>query len=144
MTAQIGDILEYKNKTYRIQSEPLKPFLDKNKNIRFFWHSTACMRAYMAYWEIENDKLYLQKIKAILDYEGGWQQANIKKIFNTEEKVFADWYTGEIILVHGKIVKYVHLDYFTVYEKNIILEIKAGNMVNKIKVFNNKKFTDSK
>ena len=57
MTAQIGDIIKYKGKRYRIASGPLKQYLDKRNDIDIFTpqsniRCSGCWRGYIAIWTI--------------------------------------------------------------------------------------------
>ena len=55
----------YNGKDYIIETEPLYPYL-KSKQISFIALHTACWRGYMGDWLIENDKLYLVGLYALV------------------------------------------------------------------------------
>ena len=107
--------------------------------------STALWRGYVAYFEIIDEQLFLTDIKIEVsdedskdDYETKWISA-FKQVFPDKEKVKIDWYTGILILPHGKMVEYVHMGYASSYENYIILEIDKG-VLKKEKKFNIKEF----
>jgi hypothetical protein len=128
MTAQISDILIYKNEELCIASEPLSDYLAKVKlPHKLVAPNTACWRGYYAKWAIDNKKLFLIKWQGyILDY----QKVDIQYIFPGEEVVFAKWYTGEIRIGMGDLVSYVHGGYASVYEGDMFLIFENGELVN--------------
>lgn len=87
--------------------------------------STACWRNYIGTWEIKDDRLYLTRVRGIYELIG-------------EEPLFADWFSGDIRIPIGKQLEYVHMGFSTVYEKDIILQIKKGVVV-KTEVIDNMK-----
>ncbi len=44
-------------------------------------------------------------------------------------RVFASWFTGELRIPVGKILRYVHMGYGSVYEQERFIEVKAGILV---------------
>ena len=63
MTAQAREKLIYNGQEYHLATEPLSPYIEKNK-IKFVAPSTACWRGYYGSWLIESDKLYLTDLTA--------------------------------------------------------------------------------
>lgn len=125
MTAQGMEVLIYKGEKYDMASLPLTSY-PKEKNIKweprgFF---SACWRGYIGTWSIEDNKLYLLHIKS-----WGLPEEVINHIFNGQEKVFAQWYTGTLCIPLGKMLHYVHLGFLSVYEKDLFLEIENGILV---------------
>ena len=129
MTAQIGEKIIYNGDEYHIATEPLNPYLEKH-NIEFKAYWTACWRGYYGSWEIEDDKLYLIDLRANLPInDKETKEVGIDYLFPGQEKVFADWFTGEIRITYGKILKYVHMAYESIYEKEMFLKIENGRLV---------------
>ena len=52
MTAQAREKLIYNGQEYHLATEPLSPYLEKNK-IKFVAPSTACWRGYYGSWTIK-------------------------------------------------------------------------------------------
>jgi hypothetical protein len=131
-TEQKPDYLIYKKDTLKIYSEPLGEkigllFKDKNFAEQKCW-STACWRGYRATWKIEKGKLYLIKITDCCNSE---LRADLKLIFEKElinNKVLANWYSGEIIIPVGKKIYGEHMGYSNVHEFEDILEIRKGEI----------------
>jgi hypothetical protein len=134
-TAQRGDILVLKGKKYSIYTNPLRPFLDRNpgrlpeSNII----STSNWRGYVATWEVKNDRLVLTDV-GMLQSVGKPSEVNpsteirsvMATMFPEQNEVLADWFTGNIIIPDGELVRYVHMGYASMYSKYIILQVKNG------------------
>jgi hypothetical protein len=43
--------------------------------------------------------------------------------------IFAEWYSGELRLVSGKELQYIHLPYASIYANEIVLKIENGKVV---------------
>ncbi len=126
MTAQIRDILNYKSKKYLMASEPLHFHLVKLKSIEFYGYSTGCTRGYLAIWEIRDDKLFLINLHANIKKNDKICKVGIDYLFPGKHEIFADWFSGEIRIPTGKLLKYIHLGYQSIFEKDIFLNFKDG------------------
>lgn len=127
MTAQVNDILIYKDETLPIASKPLKSYLEKaTLPHNLVPPSSACWRGYVAQWAIDNKKLFLINWHGyILDY----QEVGIDYLFPGEEFVFADWFSGEIRIGIGGMVLYIHGGYESVHRGNRFLIFEKGILV---------------
>jgi len=96
MTDQVKDHLIYRDNEYCIHAQPLEQYLEELPGRLFFQPpATACWRGYVSKWKIENDRLYLVDLSVFInDY---WQEG-IDMLFPGQEKVFAGWFSGEILL----------------------------------------------
>lgn len=148
-TPQTGDRLIYGKDTLTTFSNPLEKYCDscevdaliidelykldsllhpdkyskEHEDLR----SSDCWRGFFAEWIIINNKLYLNRIIACNDLS---LTIDLSKIFHKtyQNKVFAEWYTGEIIAPQGKCLKHFMLDYESVYETEIALKIHKGKL----------------
>ncbi len=125
MTAQRGDTLLYKGEEVRMATEPLKPYLINRGGKYFHSNSTNCFRGYFGKWEITESKLYLIDFEA---YIGDGEVVNLSYLFPDQRKVFANWYSGEIRIPQGKILEYVHIGYESIYEEDVLLKFREGNL----------------
>jgi hypothetical protein len=66
------------------------------------------------------------------------KEINIQFLYQASEPVFADWFTGVIRVPMGEMLKYVHMDYFSVYEEDMFLEFIKGILI-KTQVVNNER-----
>jgi hypothetical protein len=142
MTAQIGEQVNYNGEDYLMAAQPFDVYL-KNHNIRTVSNCTANKRGYFGKWEIKDDKLFLVSITAHIfkDYKGILLRnkdgsymvftVNLDYFFPEQEAVFADWFSGEIRIPCGDIMKYVHGGYSSTFEEDLFLEFKDGLLINK-------------
>lgn len=133
MTAQVRDKLIYNGKEYHIATEPLHPYLEEHR-ISFIAPHTACWRGYVGEWIVEDNKLYLTNLEANIKREKQesseeYKTVGLEYLFPNEEKVFAKWFTGVIRIPHGKMLRYIHSGYASIYEKELYLEFASGILV---------------
>ena len=127
MTTQAGDILLYNGEKTTIASEPLKQYLETREDVSFILKSTAIVRGYIGNWEIKNHKLFLVSLLGFIENK---KQVDLNYLFPNKNEVFADWFTGDIRIPQGKMLKKVNLGYESIFEKNRILRFKEGVFVN--------------
>ncbi len=136
-TAQVPDVLLYQGEEYALFEEPLedyfKIFGNSPDNILKPVHS-ANWRGYQATWEIKNGKLLLIKLQreevkvtAPGEFDFHTKDITISDIISNKTlPVFAEWYSGTLILPQGKKLQYIHMPYASIYEREILLEIEKG------------------
>lgn len=139
MTAQAGERLFYKGEENWIASEPLNQYLQNRKDIKFISPSTACWRGYFGQLEINDNKLYLIALKAYLE---GYREVDLNYLFPKQKQIIADWFSGKIKVPQGEMLDYVHMGYASLYERDLILEIKNGGLVNEYVVENDDQFQE--
>ncbi len=89
--------------------------------------STACWRCYVGEWEITLNRLYLIGISA--DYKDG-TEVTLGSLFpGYDSRVFAHWYSGVLSIPQGDLVEYVHMGYASVYERDLLLSVEQGVIV---------------
>lgn len=71
--------------------------------------------------------LYLTDLE-VFPYQDTSKSAGMDYLFPGEEKVFAKWFTGEIRVPLGDELQYVHMEYDTLYEKDLFLKIWRGRL----------------
>lgn len=76
-------------------------------------NSTACLRGYRGSWELRDGRLYLAKLEG-------------SRRLLAEEPIFADWVTGTLRLPEGEELRYVHLGFATVFERELEIDIEQG------------------
>lgn len=109
-------------------AEPLASFLKTAKlPHKLVAPNTACWRGYTSKWAVDNKKLFLIDWQGyILDY----QKVGIEYLSPDEEIVFAKWFTGQISIAMGEMIKYVHGGYASVHEGEMFLLFEKGELVN--------------
>lgn len=141
MTAQVREILYYNGEKFSLSTEPLKPLLEiigeDNPFPKPKVCSTACWRGYVGTWEINEDKLFLVGLKGFPEEN---KELSLDNLFPNQNKVLAEWFTGEIKIPQGKMLHYEHMGYMSIFEKDLFLEFNKGNLVGKREVDNTKNF----
>lgn len=143
-TGQIPDLLVVGKDTLMMFANPLEQYFEKSKNRELpefeGCPSTACWRGYQAIWQFENNQIYLLEIRSCHNDCGlEVRSANLKKMFAdnyTNNRVFAYWITGNLVMPFGKLLCYVHMGYASTYEKEKLFVVKNG-MVKKHQDFQN-------
>lgn len=146
-TGQQGDRIIYKGDTLVLLGEPLEPILHEN-DPRSTIHirlqegcSTSLWRGYVALWKIEGGRLWLVDV-----YLCGNKNLSIKKnIFKDEsEDIFADWFTGNLLIEKGKVIKYHHSAYDRYYETEIFAPVENGIIISENEYHNGVKPGDQR
>ncbi len=141
MTAQVREILYYNGEKYRLSSEPLKPLLDIIGDDNPFHNlkvcSTACWRGYVGSWEIDEDKLFLVGLEGFSKEN---EELSLDNLFPNQNKVFAEWFTGEIKIPQGKMLHYEHMGYMSIFERDLFFEFEKGTLIKKREIDNTKDF----
>lgn len=133
LTAQVTEVLWYKNQEYAMCTEPLELFLDQNPKIKFESPHTACWRGYIGTWEFKGspEKGYGLYLIELLGYQRGQAELTLKDVFpDSPHGVFAHWFSGTLRCPIGKQLEYVHMGYGSTYEKDLFLEVKQGLFIN--------------
>ena len=141
-TAQFPDELIYQEKRFPIFSNPLESYFTRdNPRPRDLFPSscTACWRGYVATWTIKDGFLHLLKL-----VEGTCSadapEISLAKIFPGQERpIKATWFSGTLKIPQGKQLRYVHMGYGSVYEKEWVLEFEKGKLTREYKVDNTQK-----
>jgi hypothetical protein len=139
-TAQIGDLLEFEGKRETIFATPLEDyFTDERQRPELPASSSACWRGYIGLWSLKDDQLSLVAL-----HQEDWEKPDtlgkeipLKLIFGTSSSpVKADWFTGVLRLPRGERLRYVHMGFGSIYEKDLYLTIKKGKLVARREVNN--------
>jgi len=128
MTAQSPERIFYMGKKLFLCTEPLEEYFSKG-GIRLSLRrsSTALWRRYIGSWEIVDDRLYLTALDGWL--EDGTKVTAAMIFPGFPEKVFAQWYSGQLCIPQGELLKYVHMGYGSTYERDLLLEVRDGVVI---------------
>lgn len=131
-TAQEPDVLLYRGDTLLLQANPLEQWLDHQPRRPAELRgngSTACGRGYVATWLLENNCLYLLAVQPC----GGRPLAAtvLHQWFplNDPHRIAATWVTGRLNVAKGRLVRYEHMGYGSIYEQDWLLTMAAGKLV---------------
>lgn len=140
MTAQVREKLFCNWGIQSISTEPLAPYLEHRKDMKFISGSTACWRGYQGKWEIKDNKLYLIEFNGSTLELGG---INLNDLFPNQKEVLAYWFNGEIVIPQGYLLEYIHAGYDSLYESDLILVFENGILVKQYEVDNRKEYENS-
>jgi len=139
MTDQISDKLIYEGKEVPVETSlplvswfsPEIPESDPRivESKEGYLHSSACIRGYVATWEIKDNKLFLVKLSG-------------KYRLIHDESIFADWVSDKFIVPKGKLIKGLikESDSFTNFEEELHIIIEKG-VVTKLDIIKNESKT---
>lgn len=136
-TAQFGENIFMNGKMYTMCSCPLEnnealvAALKKAYPIRKV-SSTALWRGYVGYWSIKDGSLYLDSLKYRVDID------KMRTVIPNKEGIFgkymdengvkASWFSGELRVIEGKQIRYVHMGFGSSYEKETFITVKKGSI----------------
>ena len=140
MTAQFSERIEMEGKQYSLHSTPLGPWLSEVKPpVRFVATSTACWRGYIGTWRIEQQRLYLIGIEgeafasgkaSYADTPASTRAVTMNDLFpGWPDGVFAHWYSGELRIIRGDLVRYKHQGWMSRFEFEQFLAVEDGVVV---------------
>lgn len=149
-TGQAGDRIIIGNDTLQLLSAPFEPILQqRNITANDLWgdsfdYNTACWRAYIATWKIENEKLYLIELAPCNYYDypkGKCPKVNLGKKFPDiceEGKIFAGWVNEELLIANGELLHSESNGFDRIYAKEIGLFFMNGLIVKRVNYDNSK------
>lgn len=133
-TAQQPDFLVYDGEKHMLQTNPMEEYFRQHpdKKPTSGVMSTALWRGYVATFEVREGRLLLKDIEVMIPSDN----ADRGYVFKSERSTIVpagaelelDWFTGILVLPHGRLVSYVHMGYASAYEKYILLEVKKGRI----------------
>lgn len=128
MTAQAPESIVYLGRKLRMCTEPLEVYfslLGIERPVFSRAMSTALWRGYIGEWKLEDDRLYLLRIRDGSGNSVPFSAAHIQAI----PPVFASWFSGELRIVDGEITDYVHAGYGSKYERETFLTVHEGVVI---------------
>ena len=133
MTTQTGDILTYNGEKTTIATEPLKPYLENRSDISFIFKSTALVRGYIGTWKIKNKKLYLVSLLGFIENN---EKVDLNYLFPNKKEVFANWFSGQIRIPEGNLLRKIRIGYASVFERDKILKFNKGICISDNTIYN--------
>lgn len=134
-TAQAADLLIVDGKEFALNTNPLESQLEQKqwKRPEEAIISSANWRGYVATWEIKDDKLFLKDVTILVsdpkDDDEYLRKSITRDLYPGTSEVFAEWYTGALIVPDGKMTRYVHMGYGSSFDHYQIFRVHAGKVV---------------
>lgn len=125
MTAQIHETLIYEGEVTSMTTCPplpsghprlvavATPDATRREGVPSILFSTGCWRRYLGTWEVKGGRLYLKEVAGLYELAGGGP-------------LFAEWVSGWLVVPRGELLKYVHMGFESVYERELHLRFEAG------------------
>ena len=151
MTAQFREEITIDGQIYGMETEPLDPLIIKEFNGQkegypdgyptLYPSCTACWRGYIGHWLIDDNQLWLVDVRGSNEVDDGKIYVEVaqdqlklldwrKTFFNYQQgNIKAEWFSGQIVVEMGELIKYVHMAYYSEYEKYMLIDIKEGNVI---------------
>jgi hypothetical protein len=128
MTTQAAERMVFEGAQVSMHATPLNDYFAMGGRRPHFTRSnTARRRGYSGTWEILNERLYLIALKGRLI---SGQDVVLKDVFpDYPERVFAHWYSGEIRLSMGALVRHVNIGFGNRFEREIMIDVERGRVV---------------
>lgn len=129
-TAQVPDRLTYKGKQHPLFSTPLEAYLrQRGKRFKSDVGSTACWRGYVASWIVKKGRLYLQGVRQC--HGDPPKPLATDEVLGKPLPLRASWFSGVLRVPLGKRLRYVHMGFHSVYERELLLWFRAGKLTGK-------------
>lgn len=148
MAAQLPDFILHQGTKMDLYSNPLEPYWTLHRKKRpAFIPSKSCKRGYIATWEIRDKQLFLIHLDGKIERRSFlfWKKIvpyPLKKLFRKagDRTVLANWFTGKLRIPQGNRTFYVHHEYDSRFESEMIITLERGNVVKTVIVdFSNQK-----
>jgi hypothetical protein len=125
-TAQVPDRIEIDGKPYALLVNPLEDYFDRHPERRPSSpaRSSSNWRGYVATFAIVNDQLVVANVHVTLGT--GERRSVLAEVFPGDARPVVKWFTGNLVVGDGEVVRYVHMGYGSEYERYIVVTVKAG------------------
>ena len=127
-TAQAPEVLKFEGKTYSMHTNPLEPYLAEHAHAlpQPTVRSSALWRGYIATWVVRDGKLFLEDVRMLTS--DNHDRSVMKSLFPDGAPQVATWFTGNLIVPTGELVRYVHMGYGSTYSSYLIATVTKGEV----------------
>jgi hypothetical protein len=137
MAAQLPDYILVDGIKMELYTNPLEQYWMLRKKKRPDFHTTkSCKRGYIATWELRDKQLILLAIDGNADKKilFLWRKTiryTLRKLFPKagEKGVLANWFSGKLRVPQGNRTLYVHHEYDSRFEREMVITIERGHVV---------------
>lgn len=121
MTFQVQDRIFYRGNEYWLQNEPLEGY---DRLPQFFPMGSDNHRGYTAVWGIVGEHLFIVSLSGCIE---GSTAVGLELVFpGCQTPIRADWYSGELVMQHGRLTS--HLGHGALFEYEEILSLECGRV----------------
>jgi hypothetical protein len=144
MAAQLPDSIILQGEKQDLYSNPLELYWQlRNKKRPAFHLSSICKRGYIATWEIFDKKLILRSIDGNIEkrFFLFWKKTvryTLNMLFPKAGTggVKAVWFSGKLRIPQGKRTLYVHHEYDSRFERELVITVEKGTVVKAVTLDN--------
>lgn len=140
--SQAPDKISVEGVLYPLFTNPLEQLYESQERPVFVesleGSSTANWRGYVASWEIHEGRLYLIAIDTYVRK----QKVGIVELFPGQVghgRILAEWFSGELRIPDGERLQGVNMGYASTYERDIIFEVRNGQVISHTVIDNRNK-----
>ena len=93
--------------------------------------STACWRGYEAVWKLKRDSLYLTDVRHCCNGRS-LPEERLNTLIEGRYRnghAFADWFTGDVVAPQGELLRYEHVGYGGISEREVVFRFEQGHLV---------------
>lgn len=94
----------------------LVPGTSPDRETSSILYSTACWRQYQGTWEIKDGRFYLTHVRGRFHLQGS-------------EPLLADWFSGVLRIPRGRMLRYIHMGFGSVFEEELHIKIERGVVI---------------
>jgi hypothetical protein len=128
MNSQLKEVLVYQGKALAMACEPLNQYFSQMVSPpQFYSLFEANARGYLGKWAIIRNELFITDFIGVLENR---KEISLQYFFPGKQIVFAEWFNGEIVLTHGKLLTLKSPESPALYEKDLHLEFLHGRLIN--------------
>jgi len=127
-TPQIPDVIEIGGQSYSLIVNPLEGYFAQHPKRRPTAGAAISgnWRGYVAHFAVAEGALIVTDVRVLTDARDGRFRSVLADVFGAGSRPVATWFTGNLVVGAGEIVRYVHMGYASEYERYIVIEVKAG------------------
>ncbi|MEO0687517.1 MAG: hypothetical protein AAFY76_21325 [Cyanobacteria bacterium J06649_11] len=125
-----GESIIYKGDTFQMLTTPLEAYLGAfdQRSLLYKQLLKGCWnypRGYQGLWKLEGASLYLVDVYTCDESA----KSLLYDLFRTNEPVEARWYSGELAIQRGKLLKTYNLGFNRFYEEETVVQIEKGKQL---------------
>lgn len=145
-TGQHPELIIYNGDTLPLLSLPLEDYLgmyeerEKKYPVLKRTCSTALWRSYQGLWKLENNQLFLVDVFLCTRDD----RSIFNELFDSESPIRASWFTGNLFIQHGQVIKYHHSGFDRYFEEETIIEIAKGVQISQQHFVNGYRDSDTR
>lgn len=130
-TAQFPDVIIIKGEQLSLLTNPLESYFGTGRERPAGMARKSCTaiwRGYVATWTVDEGRLMLVKlVEGTCERDA--KEIPLETVFPGQKgPIPATWFTGTLRIAQGRLLKYVHMGYLSVYEKERLITVEAGRV----------------